>query len=87
MHDQPTEGTMKIRFTGAERICIDGIHPVDFHAGQEAEIPDRIAAVLLAEGRAGLPEEAKALTGAPENKMEPGRASDKTRGRGASKKR
>lgn len=60
---------MRVRFSGDERIYVDGIHPVDFQAGQEAEIPERIAAVLLTEGRASLPAAAKAnLIGAPENK-------------------
>ncbi len=61
---------MIIRFNGSETIYVDGIHPVNFLAGQEAELPERIAAVLLTEGRASLPAAAIAnLIGAPENKM------------------
>lgn len=77
---------MRVRFSGDERIYVDGIHPVDFQAGQEAEIPERIAAGLLVEGRATLPDEAKAiLTGAPENKA--GLLGGRGRVTGRSKKR
>jgi len=68
-HDPPQEVNVIIRFNGPETIYVDGVHPIDFRAGQEAELPERIAAVLLTEGRASLPAAAKAnLIGAPENK-------------------
>lgn len=68
-HDPPKEAKVIIRLNGPETIYVDGVHPIDFRAGQEAELPERIAAVLLTEGRASLPAAAKAnLIGAPENK-------------------
>ena len=77
---------MIIRLNGPETIYVDGVHPIDFRAGQEAELPERIAAVLLTEGRASLPDEAKAiLAGAPENKA--GLLGGRGRVTGRSKKR
>jgi hypothetical protein len=71
------ERTMRIKLNSDYTACLDGIHPTAFAAGQEAEIPERIAAVLLEDGRASLPAAAKALEGAPENKMLDGPSGNK----------
>lgn len=71
------ERTMKIKLNIDYTVALDGIHPTSFAAGQEAEIPERIAAVLLEDGRAILPAKAKALDGAPENKMLDGPGANK----------
>jgi hypothetical protein len=58
-------------------VCLNGIHPTTFAAGEEAEIPIHIASVLLGDGRAHLPSGVKMEARAPENKMKPGPASNK----------
>lgn len=60
---------MKVKLNIDYTVYLDGISPTAFKPGQEAEIPIRIAQVLLEDGRASLPAKAKALEGAPENKM------------------
>lgn len=55
----PEERTMRIKLNIDYTVALDGIHPTSFAAGQEADIPERIAAVLLEDGRAGLPKAAK----------------------------
>ena len=71
----PEEQIMRVKLNSNYSGSLDGIHPTSFAAGQEAEIPERIAAVLLEDGRASLP--AKALAGAPENKMLDGPGANK----------
>ena len=71
------EQTMRIKLNIDYSVCLDGIHPTAFAAGQEAEVPERIAVVLLEDGRASLPAKAKALSGAPENKMLDGPGANK----------
>ncbi len=56
----PEERTMRIKLSVDYTVSLDGIHQTSFAAGQEAEIPERIAAVLLEDGRANLPEPAQA---------------------------
>jgi len=63
------EQTMRIKLNQEWNGAVDGIHLAVYPAGAEVDFPERIAAVLLKDGRAGLPEEAKAIMGAPENKM------------------
>jgi len=68
---------MIIRFNIDWNGSLDGINPSQFKSGEEAEIPMRIAAVLLEDGRASLPAAAKAIPAAPENKMQPAPAANK----------
>ena len=74
----PEERTMRIKMNTDYTGALDGVHPTSFAAGQEAEIPERIATVLLEDGRASLPPAAKALAGAPENKMLDGPGANKS---------
>jgi hypothetical protein len=71
------ERIMRVKLNRDYTVCLDGIHPTAFAAGQEAEIPERIAAALLEDGRASLSFAAKALEGAPENKMLDGPGANK----------
>jgi hypothetical protein len=76
-HKPRKDTTMRIRLNADWTGCLDGIRPTAFQAGEVAEFPAHIAAVLLGDGRASAPEEEKAIAGAPENKMEPGPGSNK----------
>ncbi len=73
----PKEQTMRVKINIDYTVALDGIHSTSFAAGQDAEIPERIAAVLLEDGRASLPAAAKALEGAPKNKMLDGPGANK----------
>jgi hypothetical protein len=81
----PEEQTMRVKINIDYTVALDGIHPTAFAAGQEAEIPERIAAVLLKDGRASLPAAAKALEEAPQNKMLDGPGENKGKGKRAHK--
>ncbi len=61
---------MKIVPTRDLTIYVDGIHPQIFEAWREVEMPERIAGVLLGDGRAQPAEAFKSVPEAPENKME-----------------
>jgi hypothetical protein len=79
-HKPREERTMKIKLMADWTGCLDGIHLSAHAAGLVHEFPVHIATVLLGDGRAVLPEsEAKAIAGAPENKMEPGPGSNKVK--------
>ncbi|MCJ7643287.1 MAG: hypothetical protein MUP28_02270 [Candidatus Aminicenantes bacterium] len=69
---------MRIKLNIDYTVALDGIRVSSFRAGAEVDVPERIAAVLLEDGRASLPDGAKALDGAPENKMLDG--ADKNKG-------
>lgn len=60
---------MRIKLNIDYKVALDGIHVDSFPAGAEVDFPERIAAVLLADGRASLAGGAKMEPGAPENKM------------------
>jgi hypothetical protein len=77
-HEKATEVTMRIRLNIDYTVALDGIHVSSFPAGAEVDFPERIAVVLVADGRASLPVEGKMLDGAPENKMLDG--ADKNKG-------
>jgi hypothetical protein len=68
-HKKITEAIMRIKLNIDYTVALDGIHIRSFLAGTEIDFPERIAAVLLADGRASLPVEAKMEGPAPENKM------------------
>lgn len=72
------ERTMRIKLNVDYTVYLDGIHASMFVAGQEADVPERIAAVLLQDRRASLPVEAKAIEEAPENKMLAGSPENKS---------
>jgi hypothetical protein len=59
---------IKIQFNEDWTGCLDGVNPISFQAGQVADVPAHVAAVLLEDGRATLPCNTKALNGAPQNK-------------------
>ncbi len=79
--ERPEVRTMKIKLNTEYTGSLDGIHVTTFAAGQQADMPARIAQTLLEDGRASLPAEAKAEAkmtgGAPENKMLDGPGSSK----------
>lgn len=60
---------MRIKLNIDYVVALDGIHIDSFPAGAEVDFPERIAVVLLADRRAGLPVEKKMEGAAPENKM------------------
>ena len=63
----------KIKLNQDMTICLDGIRPSEFKAGDVVEFPIHIAATLLEDGRASVNViEEKAIPGASENKMEKG---------------
>jgi len=68
---------MRIKLNIDYTVALDGIHVDSFPAGAEVDFPDRIAVVLLADGRANYPGQAKMLDGSPENKMLDGPAKNK----------
>jgi hypothetical protein len=70
---------MRIKFNTDWTGCLDGIHPTAFRAGDEAEVPERIASTLVGDGRAFPAAEAKALAGSPEDKMAPVAPENKAR--------
>jgi hypothetical protein len=69
--------TMRIKLNRDWVGATDGIHVETHKAGAVVNFPEWIAAALLHDGRASLPEEEKSLAGAPENKMDPGPKSNK----------
>ena len=71
------EQTMRIKLNIDYTVALDGVRLNSFVAGAEVDFPERIAAVLLEDGRASLPVAAKALKGAPENKMLDGPGANK----------
>lgn len=68
-HEKLTEVMMRIKLNIDYVVALDGIHVSSFPAGAEVDFPERIATVLLADGRASLSGETKMEPGAPENKM------------------
>src|SRR4030042_2089407 len=63
------EHTMRIQLKTDYTVCRDGIHPESFKAKEEVDMPAHVASVLIKDGRATLPPEAKMKGGAPANKM------------------
>jgi len=80
-HEKVTEVTMRIKLNIDYTVALDGIHISSFPAGTEVDFPERIATVLIADGRAYFPGQAKMEDAAPENKMldGPGRNKGKRR--------
>lgn len=67
-HEPIKVTTMNVKLNADYRVCRDGIHQEQFTAGQVVELPEHIVKVLVADGRAAVPETEKAEKGAPENK-------------------
>jgi len=62
---------VKVKFNVDIVIYLDGINPTHFVPGQVADVSEGIASALFENGRASIPDEAKAeVAAAPENKME-----------------
>jgi hypothetical protein len=68
-HEPRKEELMRIKLNRDWNGAVDGIHVALYPAGSTVDFPIAIAQVLLEDGRATLPDEAKAIMGAPENKM------------------
>jgi hypothetical protein len=75
------EETMKVKLNIDYTVCRDGIHPESFKAKEEVDMPVHVASVLLKDGRAALPPQAKMEGGAPANKMVPGAPENKGSGK------
>ncbi len=66
---------MKVKLKKNYTVCVDGIHPETYKAGDVVDLPERIGEVLVGDGRAAA---VKAKGGSPENKMEPGADANKS---------
>lgn len=71
-HEAIQEAMMKVRLNVDYAVYVDGIHPAAFKAGDEVDLPERIASVLIGDKRAALAQEEKMESKPPENKMEGG---------------